>query len=209
MHIRTLCIRVIFATWFGVGFSVAVQAAPAALPLCQGCHQADGSGNIALGAPTLAGQQQGYLLRQLQHFQSGGRGSHADDQSGAQMRSALPKDLTAADLTALASHFAALPAPAMTAAPADATLADKGRRIYINSCGACHGGKAEGVVALKAPKLRLLDAGYLQRQMVYFRSGVRGTDPADKPGRQMARMALTLKNDAEIDQVIAYIGSLP
>lgn len=187
----------------------AAAAAPAALPLCQSCHQADGSGNGALQAPALAAQQQDYLLRQLQHFQSGRRGAHPQDGTGAQMRAALPADLSAEELTALAGHFAALPAPAKAAQAIDAVLADKGRRIYINSCGACHGPKAEGVKALNAPSLRQLDAAYLQRQLEYFRTGVRGSDKTDKPGRQMALMARTLQNEQDIEQVIAYIRSLP
>lgn len=189
--------------------STASQAVPATLPLCQSCHQADGSGNAALQAPALAAQQPDYLLRQLQHFQTGLRGAHPDDGTGAQMRAALPKDLTHDDLQALASHFAGLPAPAKTAQATDAVQVDKGRRIYINSCGACHGPKAEGVAALKAPALRQLDAAYLQRQLAYFRSGVRGADKSDKPGRQMAMMARTLPSEQDITQVIAYIGSLP
>lgn len=190
--------------------SATLQAAPAALPLCQSCHQADGSGNAALQAPALAGQQHDYLLRQLQHFQSGSRGVHTKDTSGAQMRAALPRDLSTAELTTLAGHFAGLAAPAKaTAQQADPMLIDKGRRIYINSCGACHGAKAEGVVALKAPSLHQLDAAYLTRQLEYFRTGVRGTDKTDKPGRQMAMMARTLPGEQEITQVIAYIRSLP
>ncbi len=190
--------------------SATLQAAPAALPLCQSCHQADGSGNAALQAPALAGQQQDYLLRQLQHFQTGLRGAHSQDSTGAQMRAALPRDLSTAELTALAGHFAGLPQQAKAAAQqADPVQIDKGRRIYINSCGACHGAKAEGVVALKAPSLHQLDAAYLTRQLEYFRTGVRGSDKTDKPGRQMAMMARTLPGEQEIAQVIAYIRSLP
>ena len=184
-------------------------AIPATLALCQSCHQLDGAGNPALQAPALAGQQQDYLLRQLQQFQSGLRGAHPKDVTGAQMRAALPADLSVEDLTALTGHFAALPAPAKVSQAADAVQVDKGRRIYINSCGACHGAKAEGVVALKAPSLRQLDAVYLQRQLEYFRTGVRGSDKNDKPGRQMAMMARTLQSEQDIAQVIAYIGSLP
>lgn len=190
--------------------SATLQAAPAALPLCQSCHQADGSGNAALQAPALAGQQQDYLLRQLQHFQNGSRGVHTNDTSGAQMRAALPRDLSTDELTALAGHFAGLPQPVIAAAQqADPVQIDKGRRIYINSCGACHGAKAEGVAALKAPSLHQLDTAYLTRQLEYFRTGVRGTDKTDKPGRQMAMMARTLPSEQEITQVIAYIRSLP
>jgi cytochrome c oxidase subunit 2 len=204
VRLRLLCSSVFLLV------STTLQAAPAALPLCQSCHQADGAGNSALQAPALAAQQQDYLQRQLRHFQSGQRGSHPQDTSGAKMRAAFPENLTADDLNALAGHFAALPLPAKINTPAaDPVQVDKGRRIYINSCGACHGAKAEGVAALKAPSLRQLDAAYLQRQLIYFRTGVRGGDKNDKPGRQMAMMARTLRDEQDIAQVIAYIGSLP
>lgn len=215
MDLNKSCFSLLLGGAVLLGSSAVAQATPAALALCQSCHQANGAGHPALNAPALAGQQQAYLLRQLQQFQTGQRGAHPEDQTGAQMRAALPQDLTAADLAALAGHFAALPAVAVAKAPSadpaqvDPVQVDKGRRIYINSCGACHGGNAEGNAALNAPALRLLDAAYLTRQMNYFRKGVRGTDKTDKPGRQMARMAQTLKNEQEIAQVIAYIGSLP
>ncbi|MDZ7870698.1 MAG: c-type cytochrome [Rheinheimera sp.] len=207
MNIYRLWISMLWASAAVWATGVAAQAA---LPLCHSCHQADGSGNAALLAPALAGQQQDYLLRQLQHFQSGLRGAHAKDASGAQMRAALPGDLSTDELTALAGHFAGLAAPAKTATkPAEPAQIDKGRRIYINSCGACHGAKAEGVAALKAPALHQLEPAYLTRQLEYFRTGVRGTDQTDKPGRQMAMMARTLTGEQEITQVIAYIRSLP
>ena len=182
---------------------------PAVLSVCQSCHQADGAGNPAFGAPALAGQQQAYLLRQLQHFQSGIRGSHPEDNFGAQMQAALPKQLNQAELNTLAAFFAALPAVAAEAVPVDAQRADRGRKLYINSCGACHGAKAEGVSALNAPALRQLAPAYQLRQLQHFRDGMRGTDANDKPGRQMARMAQTLKSEQDILDILQYIGTLP
>lgn len=182
---------------------------PAVLSVCQSCHQADGGGNPAFGAPALAGQQQAYLLRQLQHFQSGIRGSHPDDNFGAQMQAALPKQLNQAELTALASYFAALPAAVAAVEPATAQQVDRGRKLYINSCGACHGAKAEGVSALNAPALKPLAADYQLRQLQHFRAGIRGTDATDKPGRQMARMAQTLKSEQDMLDILHYIGALP
>lgn len=52
---------------------------------CAACHGADGSGNEALGAPALAGQNDWYLVTQLKNFQAGIRGAHRDDSYGAQM----------------------------------------------------------------------------------------------------------------------------
>ena len=64
---------------------------------------------------------------------------------------------------------------------------------------------AEGNQALKAPRLAGLDAAYLKRQFEYFRDGIRGTDPQDTPGRQMAMMAKTLPAERDLDDIIAFI----
>ena len=54
---------------------------------CIACHGASGEGNKALKAPALAGQQQAYLQRQLEHFKNGVRGADAADVEGAQIDS--------------------------------------------------------------------------------------------------------------------------
>lgn len=53
---------------------------------CAACHGEQAQGNAALGAPALAGQNDWYLVTQLKNFQAGLRGSHPQDQYGAQMR---------------------------------------------------------------------------------------------------------------------------
>jgi len=52
---------------------------------CATCHGAQAQGNEALGAPALAGQNDWYLVTQLQNFKAGYRGTHAGDSYGAQM----------------------------------------------------------------------------------------------------------------------------
>jgi len=62
---------------------------------CAACHGVNGEGNIALGSPALTGQNDWYLVRQLQHFRDGTRGSYAGDTYGMQMRASarlLPDD---------------------------------------------------------------------------------------------------------------------
>ena len=54
--------------------------------LCAGCHGKNAEGKNVLHAPALAGSQDWYLAAQIKHFQSGLRGSHNDDQLGAQMQ---------------------------------------------------------------------------------------------------------------------------
>lgn len=68
---------------------------------CTACHAADGSGVEALGGPALTIANDWYLVRQLENFKAGIRGSHPDDTFGAQMRAAaqvLPDDASIRDV---------------------------------------------------------------------------------------------------------------
>ena len=76
-------------------------------------------------------------------------------------------------------------------------------------CSACHGANGEGNQALNAPKLAGQQYWYLRQQLKYYKTGVRGTNPDDTYGAQMAPMAATLVNDTVTSNVIAYIGTLP
>lgn len=76
-------------------------------------------------------------------------------------------------------------------------------------CAACHGPQGQGLVALNAPKIAGHDAWYLRNALNNYRNGVRGTDPDDTYGRQMAPMAASLVNDDAVDNVIAHIQSFP
>ena len=89
--------------------------------------------------------------------------------------------------------------------PGDAAA---GKPLYA-VCSACHGLQAEGNPALHAPKLSGQGDWYLKRQLNYFKHGARGTQDKDVYGKQMAPMAATLVNDAAIDNVVAYIETLP
>jgi cytochrome c oxidase subunit 2 len=76
-------------------------------------------------------------------------------------------------------------------------------------CSACHGADAQGNPALNAPKLAGQESWYLARQLYGFRHQLRGADPKDTYGQQMAPMAATLADDAAVRNVVAYIASLP
>ncbi|HBW84329.1 MAG: cytochrome C [Gammaproteobacteria bacterium] len=53
--------------------------------VCATCHGIDAKGNAAIGAPSLAGQNDWYLATQLINFIAGHRGRHEDDVYGQQM----------------------------------------------------------------------------------------------------------------------------
>ncbi len=170
---------------------------------CVACHGARGEGNPALNSPALAGQDADYLARQLMHFRNGLRGDDPADTYGAQMRgmaATLADEQAVKDVSA---YIAAM--PALPSAEEPVGNLRNGENQYNGACGACHGGKAQGNPALNAPRLAGLDSAYLKRQYRYFGNGLRGGDPSDRYGRQMAMMANMLKSEQDLDDVIAFI----
>lgn len=172
---------------------------------CASCHGAQAEGNPTLQAPALAGLNADYLSRQLEHFKAGRRGSDPADSIAAPMRAMAATLVNEQAVTAVATYLAGLPLPAIPSSLSG--NAAQGSRLYQAKCGACHGGKAEGNPAMNTPRLRQQHDSYLQRQVVHFRQGVRGSDPTDRYGKQMKMMAASV-NDAELLDVLAYISSL-
>ena len=60
--------------------------------------------------------------------------------------------------------------------------ADPDAAAKYQSCAVCHGEIGQGNVELGAPALAGQRAQYLERQLQYFKSGVRGADPRDTQG---------------------------
>ena len=170
---------------------------------CVVCHGNKGEGNATLNAPAIAGQDAVYIERQLRNFRTRRRGVHKSDEFGPQMQAAATALADDAAVTKVASYVANL-AKTVSATPASGNL-HNGNNLYQGKCGACHGVTAEGNPTLKAPRLAGLDTAYIKRQFAHFRDGVRGTDPQDTPGRQMAMMAKTLPAERDLDDIIAFI----
>ncbi len=82
-----------------------------------------------------------------------------------------------------------------------------GQALYA-VCTACHGANGEGNEALNAPRLTGLEPWYIKRQINYYKTGVRGAGN-DVVGLTMAPMAAVLADDAAINNVAAYIETLP
>ncbi len=76
-------------------------------------------------------------------------------------------------------------------------------------CGTCHGSSGEGVSTLNAPKIAGLSYDYLVRQLMNYRRGIRGTHENDSAGMQMKSMADSLKSIQEVEDIAAYVASLP
>ena len=174
---------------------------------CAACHGAAGEGNKALGAPALTQLSADYIARQLNHFVSGVRGAADGDNAGKRMALSVA-NLSEVDIPNLAQLITTeLPPTAPTA-----TLrgdAARGEDYYINICSACHGGNAQGNEALGAPALAGVNDWYLKSSYKSYLDGLRGTHPNDFYGAQMARLAPALTNSDDINDVIAFIATLP
>ena len=174
--------------------------------LCAACHGANGEGNPALNSPKLAGQGAWYLRRQIEYFKSGARGAHDDDEYGRQM---APMAATLADAAAIEDVIAYINTLPDVAPPTTVTgNVHKGEDIY-RTCGQCHGQRGEGIAALNAPRQAGMSDWYLVKQLENFRAGIRGAHPDDKYGMQMSMMAAILQSDDRVNDVVAYINTLP
>lgn len=95
-----------FATSFAQAQDGNAEAGKALYAVCSGCHGADGMGQEATNSPRLQGQLESYLIRQIENFKAGIRGSHKDDTQGAIMRgmaATLPHEQAVRDVAAYIS----------------------------------------------------------------------------------------------------------
>ncbi len=187
------------------GFGADTASGKALYTPCIACHGANGEGNTALAAPALAGQSEDYLVRQLQNYQRGIRGTDPADAGGAQMRpmaATLADDAAVADVAAyIAGLDAIVPEATLSGDPAN------GAKLYVSRCGACHADQGQGNDALYAPRLTGLRDSYIVQQVRNFRSGTRGAHLDDKYGKQMAIMAKVV-TDQELNDIVAFLNEL-
>lgn len=172
---------------------------------CMACHGMKAEGQRMFNSPRLASQTPWYTKRQLIKFKEGVRGSHPQDVYGMQMAPMAKLLFNEEAVDNVVAYLATLD----PGKPADRGRGDaaKGKETYA-LCATCHGAKAEGNIAQKAPKLTGQHAWYLAKQLKNFKGGIRGAHAQDSEGQLMAPIAKTLQDDATIDDLIAYIQSL-
>ncbi len=167
---------------------------------CAACHGADGN-SVNPAWPRLAGQNQRYLIEQLEDFKDGNR------QDPLMTPQAMM--LSAQDIADLAVYYEAQESGHGEADPA---LVSLGQKIYragvvgeaiIPACYACHGPNGRGVAPAGYPALGGQHAAYTEAQLRAFRSGARRTDP----DQQMRNVAARL-SDEEIIAVASYLQGL-
>jgi cytochrome c oxidase subunit 2 len=83
-----------------------------------------------------------------------------------------------------------------------------GERLY-QICAGCHGFAGEGSKPVNAPRLSGIEPWYLERQMRYFQTGVRGQVQGDQHGMRMATMAAAVRGDRALADLLAYVQQLP
>ena len=182
-----------------------VAAGQAQYAACAACHGQNGEGNPMLNAPKIAGQQDWYIERQLNHFKQGARGGEGDT-NGAQMTAFASMLTTDEAVRNIAAYIATFPdTPAQTTIAGDVA---NGYDIYDRNCAACHLDNGAGTWYTDAPKLAGMSDWYFVTQISNFRAGIRGNHPADAYGEQMVQMATAMGDLEEINDVAAYINTL-
>lgn len=176
--IAMFLLAVVASAGFAEGDAAAGQAKTA---VCAGCHGA--TGNSASGDfPSLAGQGEKYLLKQLKDIQCGQKSAEEQKASRCLVRSAplmagLLVNSSEQDLADMAAFYAAqTPAIAGAAESTEAPLA-LGEKIYragipekgVTACMACHSPTGAGNALAGFPKVGGQHAKYTATQLKAFR----------------------------------------
>jgi cytochrome c553 len=170
--------------------------------ICAACHGADGNSAVPQW-PKLAGQHEGYLLRQQVLIKSGAR--PVPEMIG------IVAGLGEQDMADLAAFFAA---HAMIGGTADGGLLRAGRRLWlagnaesgVPACTACHGPAGEGNPLAGYPALAGQHATYTASMLRRFRAG-ENWGAKDASSHVMNGVAAEL-TDEEINAVASYIEGL-
>jgi cytochrome c553 len=167
---------------------------------CAACHGADGN-SVNPEWPKLAGQHEGYLVKQLTYFKDGERVNET--------MKGMASNLTEQDREDLASYFSSQKVKIGAAEP---SLVEFGQKIYrsgnassgVAPCMGCHGPNGAGNPASNYPALRGQNAQYIENQLRGFASGQRHNENAKK----MMQILASRMTDREIRAVASYIQGL-
>lgn len=153
---------------------------------CAACHGLHGK-SIAPTYPDLAGQNYGYLLKQLEDFESGTR---SDSAIMTQMVKLIPPAPKNQDLKRVAAWYAQQAFPSAQAGQTAAVTISKAqaelgyglyaygdRKENVPACGACHMMNGRGNAPMAIPALAGQYATYVQVQLKAFASGKRDNSP--------------------------------
>jgi cytochrome c553 len=167
--------------------------------VCAACHGTDGN-SLSDAFPKLAGQNAGYLEKQLANFKSGERKNA--------LMAPMVANLSEQDMADLAAYFAS---KKMAPGAVSEDLVAAGEKIFragnketgLPACMACHGPNGNGMPAAKWPKISSQYSTYVEAQLHAFAKGERANDP-----NGMMRDVASKMSDAEIKAVSAYVFGL-
>src|ERR1700690_3036155 len=126
---------------------------------CMVCHQLNAWGSPDGAIPSLAGQQERYLERQLTVFRSGARVDTA-----MQIVTAHPSVNSQEDIIALARYLSTLE-PNPNPIRGSGKHLRVGQELYTHICAACHGAAGQGEAGNRVPRLAGQNHPYLKRQI--------------------------------------------
>jgi cytochrome c553 len=209
--LASIFIIAIAFTSINIFASVDVAKGKATAATCVACHGVQGN-SVVDTFPKLAGQGEGYLLKQLQDFKSNVR-------QGAIMKGTVAS-LTEADMANLAAYFSKQTVTHGVASKS-ANIA-LGQRLYkggnkdkgVTACIACHGPTGTGIPSAKFPALASQHATYTIKQLIAFRQDASNTQmDANAPERNndyegMMRNTTKYLSNKEIEAVSQYIAGL-
>ncbi len=170
---------------------------------CAACHGGDGN-SINPIWPSLAGQHEGFLVRQITMFKNGQRENA--------MMAPMVSGLSDQDIADLAAYFAS---QEMTLKAADPGSVELGKKIYqagdadrnIPACMSCHGPTGQGNPLSGYPVLANQHAAYTVLQLKAYKAGRKSADQDDVNGQVMAGVAQYM-TDEEIEAVSSYLQGL-
>ena len=167
---------------------------------CAACHGEDGN-SVNPEWPKLAGQHEGYIVKQLHYFEDGER-------ENATMKP-MANVLDAQGREDVAAYYAG---QKVKTGMADPKLVGLGEKIYrsgnaesgVAPCMGCHGPSGEGNPAALYPALRGQHAKYTEIQLHGFAEGKRVNENAKK----MMQILAARMTNREIKAVASYIQGL-
>lgn len=170
---------------------------------CAACHGMDGN-SINPIWPSLAGQHEEFLIRQITLFKNG-------DRENALM-APMVASLSDQDIEDLAAYFSA---QKLQLKAADPEMVELGKKIYqggdqarnIPACMSCHGPTGQGNPVSGYPLLANQHAAYTAIQLRAYKAGRKSVNQDDVNGQVMADVAQYM-SEAEIDAVSSYIQGL-
>lgn len=176
-----------------------VDAGKTKAAICASCHGADGNALVSL-YPSIAGQHEQYLAKQLADFKAGAEGREDPVMAG------MVATLSPTEMQDLAAYFAS-----QTLKPTAAQANTIGKSLYqggdsergITACIACHGNEGKGAALAGFPNVASQSVDYLKSQLAKFRDGSRHNDM----NSMMTNITAKLTDD-DIAALAEYMSSL-